>query len=255
MVPGALVPPYCLAYALDVADHVRFQQNCPGTNNAVSGLQALEYLDPVPGLLTGLHLGNLPQAFRAGLDHVIRLTDVQHAVGRNHEPLADVRAQADLGEHARLEPAFRIADLKEDPQRAAVLGERRRQAADSACKLDIGKGVEPGHTGLAGLRQTDAGLWDLRDDDGRALRRLGQQLRVDARLVKLPLQGGQGPLGVLDVRLGLVFVFLALDFRLQIVGLGGGQIFFRIGPRLHEFLQTVGHFLLRLQGRRHEISN
>ena len=60
-----------------------------------------------------------------------------------------------------------------------------------------GKGVEAGHAGLAGLRQADASLGHFRHDDGRALRRLGQQLRIDARLVKLPLQGGQGPLGVL----------------------------------------------------------
>ena len=88
------------------------------------------------------------------------------------------------------------------------------------------------------------------DDDGRALDRVGEQVRIHAGLKQLPLQGRQGPLGIVHVGLGLVFVFLALGRGLEVVGLGRGQVLFRIGAGLDQFLQAIADVLLGLQGLR-----
>ncbi len=79
-------------------------------------------------------------------------------------------------------------------------------------------------------------------------RGVGEQFRIDSGLEQLPLQGGQGPLGIVHVGLGFVFVFLALGLGLKVVGLGRRQVFFRIGAGLDQFLQPIGDILLGLQG-------
>ena len=68
---------------------------------------------------------------------------------------------------------------------------------------------------------------------------LAQQVRIDAGLEQLPFQGRQGPLGVVQVGEGLMFVFLALGERLEVVGLGRRQVLFRIGAGLDQFFQPV----------------
>ena len=53
--------------------------------------------------------------------------------------LRGLRPQADLGEHPRLEPSLRIAQLEEDAQRPALLGERGRKAAHAPGNFTSGK--------------------------------------------------------------------------------------------------------------------
>ena len=134
-------------------------------------------------------------------EQIIGAADVQHRLGRHQQRRPLVGAQADLGEHARLEQILAVGDVKQHAHRAALLrdgcpdpfdvpGERAGPDNHKGCAVQAWSSCTSAIFCSGTLATTSvvssSGLFEHR--------------RIDARLLESPLQRIEVLLGQLQRR-------------------------------------------------------